>query len=305
MVDCCCGPEVKNNLSIRLTDLDLKAEIDATLADVQKLPAMPSLVLRIQGMLQDPDVDIRALSAEISNDIALTAGIVRLSNSAYYSPRNRIHSVQEAIMTLGLQTVLSIVMVTITRGILSVPMDAYRLSEKDLWQSSLVTAELCREIASAKKICVPDTAFTAGLLHDIGRVVLVPFFRQVYQQIQIDMQKNPTLRFSDLERKYMGYSHFEISGKILRSWNFPEAMAESIECILKPALAKQEAGLAATLHIAHFLTNAAGVGADPYGLSEALDPIALKSTRLTDAELEDLYRTVPETMEKLKDLLSL
>jgi len=256
-------------------------------------------------MLQDPDVDIRALSAEISNDIALTAGIIRLSNSAYYSPRNRIHSVQEAIMTLGLQTVLNIVMVTITRGILNVPMDAYRLSDKDLWQSSLVTAELCRQIASARKVCVPDTAFTTGLLHDIGRVVLVPFFRQVYQQIRIDMQKDPALRFSALEKKYMGYSHFEISGKILRSWNLPENMAESIECILTPGQARREPALAATLHIAHFLTNAAGVGADPYGLAESLDQAAQKISGLTETDLEDLYRTVPETMEKLTDLLSL
>ncbi|MBI3394907.1 MAG: HDOD domain-containing protein, partial [Spirochaetia bacterium] len=150
---------------------NLRPDVEAQLADIKKLPTLPGIARRAIVLAQNPEVDFHKLAEEISKDTAVTASVIRMSNSAYFRPSRRILSVHEAIVTLGLKTVKDIIVIAATEGIINVPLESYRLEGGALWEHSLLVAEIASTISRAKKTTAPaDVAFTAGILHDIGKV---------------------------------------------------------------------------------------------------------------------------------------
>lgn len=285
---------------------ELKAAIEARLKNIDQLPPMPALASRLYKMTADPDVDIRALADEISRDPAITAAVIRLSNSAYYKPARVIRSVHEAILTLGLDIVANIVVVIASRGLLKVNLDSYRIEASEMWDHSLIVAELAQSLARIKKNAAPpDVAFTAGLLHDIGKIVLVQYFQQVYRQISLEMEKDPTAVFTDLEERHLGYNHAELGARLLESWNFPPELVEAARCTYHPERAAKHPALASIVHVANMIALSGGVGVDIGGLNERLSDFAVKTLALKENEVEALYAHMPELLEKLHDLRSL
>ncbi|MBX7058486.1 MAG: HDOD domain-containing protein [Leptospirales bacterium] len=284
----------------------IKAAIDKRLADIQQLPPMPAMASRIYSMASNPDVDIKALAEEITRDPAITAAIIKLSNSAYYKPTRPIRSVQEAIVTLGLETVANIVMVAASRGLLKVNLDAYKIPATEMWDHSLLVAELSGALARMKKgSAPPDVAFTAGLLHDIGKVTLVSYFQQVYRPIAIEMERNPSATFIAIEEKYLGYNHAQLGARLLEIWKFPPDLVDAVRNVYTPEKAQVNKALCAIIHIANLVAIAGGVGVDIGGLSEKLSGQALAALKMTDSEMEALYSHLPELLEKLVDLRSI
>ncbi len=289
------------------TQAEIKARIDELLQDVTQLPPMPAMVARLNALVQDPEVDMKALADEISLDPAITAAIIRLSNSAYYRPSRAIRSVQEAIVTLGLRVVKNIVVVAASKGILKVNLDDYKMEAPEMWDHSLAVAEIAASIARLKKQSgVPeDVAFTAGLLHDIGKVVLVQYFHKVFLKIIADMETQPGVSFTELERKYTGYSHDQVGGTLLERWGFPDELVEAVRCNYHPEQATVNPRLCSMVHVANAIALSGGIGVDIGGLNEELSKTALQNLELSDRELEALYGHLPEILEKLSDLRSL
>ena len=288
------------------SQMEIKAKIDALLGDAAQLPPMPAMVAKLNALASDPDVDMKALAEEISRDPAITAAIIRLSNSAYYKPSRAIRSVHEAIVTLGLRVVTNIVMVAASKGILKVDLEGYKMEAGEMWDHCLTVAELASTIARLKKNLVPtDVAFTAGLLHDIGKVVLVQYFHGVYLRMVAELEQNPGRSFSDLERHYTGYSHDELGGAMLEAWNFPAELVEAVRYSYHPEKAVHNPALCSTVHVANMIALSGGVGVDVGGMNESLSGFALKTLELNDREVEALYSHLPEILEKLGDLRSL
>lgn len=284
----------------------IKAEIDKALANVDQLPSMPATANRIISMAFNPDVDIKALAEDISKDPGITASVIRLANSAYFAPSRRIRSVQEAIVTLGLDTLKSIVVIAASRGILKVPMEGYKMDDTALWEHSLLVAELSSKIARQQKTKTPpDVAFTAGLLHDVGKVVLAQHFRKVYRQISMEMDKNPDSNFFELEKRFLGYNHNEISGKLLKLWNFPDELVEAVVLNYEPEKAKINPELCSIVHLGNSLSLAGGIGVDIGGLKHPLSPFAVETLKLDNERLKILFDTLPELLESLQDMRSL
>lgn len=289
------------------TKAEIKARIDELLGDVTQLPPMPAMVARLNALVADPEVDMKALAEEISRDPAITAAIIRLSNSAYYRPSRPIRSVQEAIVTLGLRVVKNIVMVAASKGILKVNLEDYKMEAPEMWDHSLAVAEIAANIARLRKQSgVPeDVAFTAGLLHDIGKVVLVQYFHKVFLRIIADMESQPGTSFTELERRYTGYSHDEVGATLLERWQFPAELIEAVRYNYHPEQATVNPALCSMVHVANVIALSGGIGIDIGGLNEQLSSAALTTLELGDRELEALYGYLPEILEKLSDLRSL
>ncbi|EHQ04560.1 MAG: HDOD domain-containing protein [Leptonema illini] len=281
----------------------LKQEIDQLLGDLERLPSFPDIVHKVLQMVRDPDADFQAVAKEISKDLGLTSDILRISNSAYYHPSREIRSVHEAIVILGLKTVKDIVMVSAARGILKQPVTGYRLEERDMWDHCIVVASLASKIAEDRKTKTPaDVAFTAGLLHDVGKVVLSQVFRKAYVQISMETKQNPNQRFTELEKKYMGYNHSEVGAILLKKWNFPSELVEAALYNYTPEKAKMNPELTNLIHVANWITLSAGIGVDAGGLSEHLSTDAVAALGLTDANIRAYYEDLPELLESLKEL---
>ncbi|XDD56198.1 HDOD domain-containing protein [Leptospira sp. WS4.C2] len=282
----------------------LKSKVDEVLQDVNKLPAISSVVSKVLEKLQKPDVNIADLAQEISKDPAITANVIKLSNSAYYRASKPIRTVQEALMTLGIKTVKEIVLLTAAKGILSQDLNSYQLEAAQLWTSSLLVAELSSKIVQHKKLKIDkDLAFTSGLLCSVGKIVLAQFFSPVMMQIKADLKDNQE-PFPMLEKKYFGYTHMEVSENLLKRWNFPQELTDVVANYLTPENSKNNPVLTSVVHIASILIVVSGIGIDIGGESVPISPFALSQTGVTEADIETYFVHIPDLQAGLADLLN-
>lgn len=282
----------------------LKSKVDEVLQDVNKLPAISSVVSKVLEKLQKPDVNIADLAQEISKDPAITANVIKLSNSAYYRASKPIRTVQEALMTLGIKTVKEIVLLTAAKGILSQDLNSYQMEAAQLWTSSLLVAELSSKIVQHKKLKIDkDLAFTSGLLCSVGKIVLAQFFSPVMMQIKADLKDNQE-PFPMLEKKYFGYTHMEVSENLLKRWNFPQELTDVVANYLTPENSKNNPVLTSVVHIASILIVVSGIGIDIGGESVPISPFALSQTGVTEADIETYFVHIPDLQAGLADLLN-
>lgn len=143
----------------------------AIVAQAGKIKAVSKAAVKLLNLLDSPDVDNNEIVETLRLDPVITAHVLRICNSVYCGAQNRIDSVEEAILRLGQQELLRLVMALNFGGILSKPVAGYAMAAQDLWRHSLVTALAAQEVAKECKsipVSVP-LAFTVGLLHDLGK----------------------------------------------------------------------------------------------------------------------------------------
>ncbi len=280
----------------------MKEEIDKVLNDLNKLPPMSTVVIKVMTLLQNPAVSIKELATEISKDPAITASIIRLSNSAYYRSSKPIRTVDESLMTLGTKTVKEIILLSATKKILNKDLQAYQLDADAMWLHSLIVADLSAKIAITKKTNImKDLAFTSGLLHDIGKVILAQFFPSKMIQIKDELKKGERT-FTEIEKEILGYSHEEVGMKALEAWNFPEELKEVVAYHHDFTNAKKFPKLVACVHIANHLTIISGIGIDIGGLSNKLSKEAVDLLGITEAELEAFFISIPDIQKSIAEL---
>lgn len=280
----------------------MKQEIDTILKDINKLPPMSDVVMRVMTLVQNPSVSIQDLAKEITRDPAITASILKLSNSAYYRAAKPIRTIQEALMTLGIKTVKEIVVLTASKGILNKELKGYQLEGESMWLHSLVVAELSARISQNQKLPIDkDLSFTAGLLHDIGKVILAQFFPKVMFAIKNEL-KTSKQSFTTIEKKYFGYDHQEVGMLALKAWNFPPELCEVVSFHHDPDQAQVAPMLTSIVHIANAITIISGIGIDIGGLSHEISSFALQQTGVKEKDIEKYYLTIPELERSISDL---
>ncbi len=282
----------------------MKDKIDEVLKDVKRLPAISSVVTKVLRMVQDPDVNINALAEEISRDPAITASVIRISNSAYYRASKPIRTVPEALMTLGTKTVKEIILLTAAKGILAKDLPGYQLQADQLWLQSLMIAELSTRIAAHKKLNLPrDLAFTAGLLCNVGKLVLSQFFQQILFKIKNEIEQSHE-PFTEIEKKYLGYTHMEIGRKLLENWGFPDELLDVVSYYTNPEQSKVNPLLVSVVHIAAIICIVSGIGIDVGGISIPLQKFALDKTGVTDSDIQMYFMRLPELEKQIQELLN-
>jgi HD-like signal output (HDOD) protein len=282
----------------------MKEKIDEVLKDINRLPTISSVVTKVLQMVQNPDVNIQELSEEISKDPSITASVIKLSNSAYYRASKPIRTVNEALMTLGTKTVKEIILLTAAKGILKKDLPGYQLDGDQLWLQSLLVAELSSRIAAHKKLPLgKDLVFTSGLLCNVGKLVLSQFFQPLLFKLKTELETS-TEPFPIVERKYMGYTHMEISSKLLTIWNFPEELIDVVSHYTNPEESKVNPLLVSVVHIASILAVVSGIGIDLGGISIPLNQFALTKTGVIDTDIQMYFMKIPEIEKHISELLN-
>ena len=151
------------------------------LAAIDRLPALPVVVQRILGSMNDEKTDARALDELISQDMVITGRVLKLVNSPFYNQRNQVSSLQQAVALMGQRSLRSLVVAVSARDIMAADMTAYGFGPNGMWLNSMVTANLARKTGELLRCpseqC--DEAFVAGLLRDVGMLVLGPCSRML------------------------------------------------------------------------------------------------------------------------------
>lgn len=192
---------------------------------VGELPASPAIVSKVMGLTSNLDAEIEEISSAISADQALTAKVLKLSNSTYFGRSKEVASLAEGIMVLGFFNVRSMVMATSAHKLFNTgPFSG--LQEK-LWHHSLAVAVSSRLIARKVKPGDTEEVFIAGLLHDIGKLVLLQQLTERYREIITRVEKGEG-SFVELETAELGFDHCQVAAVLLNEWSFPSALPEAI-----------------------------------------------------------------------------
>jgi HD-like signal output (HDOD) protein len=235
---------------------DVKEKI---LKDVESLPTFPENILELQQLCNNKDSSIDDISERISRDPALTADVIKLSNSAGFVPGKKISTIKEAVKIIGLKNLYLILTASAAKKILGNKYKKFEL----IWEHCVRVAYYCRQISKVKNLAnLSDSAFITGLLHDIGKIVLLSTDEKIIHTIS-EITKNKQLRSSSiLEEISIGISHAEIGGLIAEKWNFPDDLKIPISNHHSPL--NSEPGYKELTYIVYFANMLCGIEINKY-----------------------------------------
>ncbi len=204
----------------------MKPSLAQIVDSLRSLPSLPMVVMELLQTMGEEDVDIERLALGIGNDQALAARTLRVANSPFYGMQGKIDTIAEAITVLGFVNVRSLVT---TAGIASTlrGSNAAGFEAQIFWRHCLGVASCAATLAPHARMR-PETLFLAGLLHDIGRLVLVVTHPATFAEIQQLHKKNDSLPVN-AEREVLGYDHAQIGGELCRHWRIPALIADAVE----------------------------------------------------------------------------
>ncbi len=258
--------------------------------DFYEVPTLPAIVVQALKILQDPGSDARAIERVIAHDLALSARILRVANSAFFGFSRRVGTIAEAVRVLGITNVQGI--------ILSVgAFDAFRtqkLGLQDFWWHSIATATAARFLAPRIR-CLPDEAFMAGLLHDIGKLIFAVQAEPAYQRV-LELRRNSAMGSLEAERTLFEFTHPEVGEMVAERWNLPPQYAAAIAHHHQPQAAtdRQFCALIGLADRAAYASARGGIAPDDGDAewAELLDLLSF-STQQWDACLGHLVEARP------------
>lgn len=273
----------------------MPVKLEHILKRVQALPPLPTSAMRVIALTKNPATSVKELETVIAQDPALAAGILRQANSAYYGYARRISSLQEAIIVLGFQATQGLAMAAAVAPLLKTTLVGYGIEQEGLWKHSMLTAMAARRLCKQLNLPHSESAFTAGLLHDIGKLVVAVYIQEVgpYITEKVSQAKLP---YVELEEKVIGYDHAAVGGFLAKRWNLPPNLVDGITYHHAPSRSEHEPELSSIVHVANGLANSLGVGG---GVDSFLNPIqqeALDRLNLNSTDLELLMDNLGEVL---------
>lgn len=201
--------------------------LERIISRVKQLPALPEVAGRLMELLGDPGSSIEEVNALISRDPALTATIIKLVNSSYYGLRKQVASLSRALSLLGFRTVKNIVLTAAATGLFETSETSDLFHARDFARHSVAQAVVCRYLARYSGCCDPETAFAAGLLHDIGKLLTDIAFHDRYSQIA-GLARRENITYYEAETEVWELDHAAIGALLAKYWHFPPLLCDAI-----------------------------------------------------------------------------
>lgn len=197
--------------------------VPQVLKSLKTLPPFPLVAKRALLLLGQSEVSIQELVEIIKYDPAITANILRISNSAFFGLRREIHSLHQALLLLGTQELLKIIIASGATRVFCRSTPGYFTDNLGLWRHSVSTALMADLLARELTMAERSTTFTAGLLHDIGKLVLSLYVDQKFTEI-MEVVETRHVSFQAAEKEVLGIDHAQLGGEMARLWDFPDRL---------------------------------------------------------------------------------
>jgi len=266
--------------------------LEQILADAGDLAALPQVVMRVIEISSDSRASAGELERVIATDPVLAAKILTLANSAYFGMPRRLSSLREAVVFLGFKSVRTLATAVTTFAVFMGKSDADALVRRAVWRHSLDTAQCARTLTTLLPPSVHESfggeeAFTAGLLHDIGKMALDHSRHDLYVALEAQATQEGA-RYSEVEARTLPLGHGLIGAALAQQWNLPAPLCEAIAFHHTPRAAQINPRLTATVSLANEIAHAlACEAADagnrpglPLNAEEVLPPLRLSGDSL-------------------------
>lgn len=277
---------------------------EAIIAKVRSVPAIPTSASKVLQLLHDPDFELEDVIFLIEHDHVATANILRLANSASFGSGRSVASVRDAVVRLGAQRTGQLMMAAAVGPVAVRPLQGYDLPPGDLWRHSVAVAMACDLLAQSCRLKAPNYTFTAGLLHDLGKVVLDVFIQAESEPIRgLAFVENVT--FEMAERQILGADHPEIGAILLESWGVPAELVAAVRWHHNPDAAPDTLLAADLVHTADYLAMQAGLGAGVDAPTYKLSESVLARLRIAQPALDEIATMLQDRVEAIEEVFSL
>ncbi len=272
---------------------------DDVVRTLDDLPSLPAVVMELLNSIDQDDVDISVLAKKVSHDQALTAKTLRLANSSLYGLQVKVTTIQQAITYLGFQTTRNLITAAAVTGCFAEG-HCPGFDHKAFWRHSIATAA-CAKVLARQMRFNQDYAFTAGLLHDIGRLVLVSCFPNQYS-VTIAYREEHDCYLLEAERKVLGVDHVDAGMALAEHWNFSDTMRLAIAGHHDPE-APGAGFLAAIIHVADAIVHALDLAQVPDDLVPPVSTVAWTALGLDEEIYLQLFRETELQYEEISMVL--
>ena len=245
---------------------------------LKAVPTLPRMVERVVAALEDPAVDFKNVAELIEIDQSLTAQVLRLANSAFYSVQGKVSQVSQALLVLGTTVTRSVALST---GVF----DLRGVGLAGFWEHSLGCAVAAGAIAKVTDLASPEEVTAAGLLHDLGKVILFTEIPEAFDRVASHGHRQG-LEFRLAERDLLGVDHGEVASWLVERWRFPACLADPIIWHHDPGRARNATRETDIVHVANSLVRALGVGSGGDDRIPAIDRGAWSRLELTPDKLD-------------------
>ena len=274
--------------------------VDQLIDEAGKLYPIPQAAQKALVLIHKAETSAIDLAQVIGTDQVLAAHVLRWANSAYFGMGNRIATVQQAIVVLGLDITEEIIMTYSLSDQLNQPVPGYELRRGELWQHALGTAIGAKLISQQRHLKIDEEAYFAGLLCDIGKLV----FEKLLRNADIGQVEWGQHSFLEMERNTLGLDHASLGSELARRWQLPENLVMAIAHHHDPQVAQSHQLLASTIHVADAAMMMLGVGIGVDGLRYSLDEAALQRLGMTGDSLFQLVGQISDQLTRTKELIS-
>jgi len=286
-------------MSDKLNEEESKKLWQKIMSEIGALPSLPEIISKLIKELENKDTDPEALEKIIINDSSLSAKVLRIANSAYYGQSRQIDTVSKAIVLLGMNTIRNLALTLASSNALNSSFSGYGLEKGQLFIHSLATAVGASFIARNTKSEDQEKVFLAGLLHDIGKILLSPYLKkhiEVIKKIVFDVDKP----FNKAETEVFGFNHCDLGAELAIRWELPRLIVDSNRYHHDPSECKNEnSKVIEYIHIADHISYLSkfGLGIDGNNYKVLFD--TFEKYKIDDERKAKLIESVTEETNEL------
>ncbi len=268
------------------------------------LPPLPDILFRVEEIANDPDSSARDLSDIIALDQALTLRVLNVVNSPYYGLGRKISSISQATAYLGFKEVRNLVMVDVFKGIYSRPIKGYGLDGTKAWEHNAAVGITARLLAKKFGKDVSEAAFTAGITHDVGKLILSDFMLLSYDDVTALLNEGP-MCLVDAERGVIGIDHAKVGALVARHWRLPDELSHVIEFHHEPSRVEDPSPVLLAVYLANEFCTMMGIDSgigNPTAGSE-VDGDILEYFGIRKQGMEEYTYLIREELAKAQNLI--
>lgn len=280
------------------------SRLDEILNIANHIPPFPKVALQVMKMLDNKEVKAKDLAEVIQYDSAITANLLKTCNAAYFGLTRKVSSLDDALVVVGHDILKDIIIAcSSARFYKGGAGEGYQLEQGDLWKHSVATAIMAKQLSAHFGEVDAGIAFTAGLLHDIGKRFLSSFVAEDFEKIMARGHSEGS-SFIEAEKEALGMNHAELGAMIMEKWEFSEDLIQAVrQHHDSDALDKSQ--LTALLALSNTLIISLGVGVGADGLSGKMQGEGLKRFGISNIDLDRYLADLVIEMEKADEMMAL
>jgi HD-like signal output (HDOD) protein len=278
-----------------------KKELQSKIEQITNLPTLPAIVTRVMHIVNDPSSSASDVAFVVGQDLALSAKILRLANSAFYGVPRTITSINNAVVILGLKVINTIVLSLTVFDLFPHEKKSSLFNRTAFWRHSTSCALICRFLAEKMKKFVPfdaEEAFCAGLLHDIGKVVMEQYLHEDFHKA-LKHAKQHRVPLFEAEQETLGYAHTDVAQWLTSGWQLPVELQLPLVYHHDPQHATDCADIVALCHYADFLCYELKLTIDEDYSAPPLNQASADLLELSPQDIDDLAGRLSMELERV------